>query len=198
MNKIIIKISFLLLMTACGTSRRSSEATTNFLPFTRQVIDTRPDYKDSFKIYEIAYDDIMALSRSSEKKIWIHFFAPWCSSISNKDLEKLEDIEQAHQNNLQLILVSTAYDYSSLKGLLHNSDIRKPVYVLDGHKYGYHIRSSQKELYRQLSMKSGNRYYDDYLIKDGKLLFFKPLEETLDLFVAKIHALDSKLRTTPF
>jgi len=158
----------------------------SFVPFDILRVSEPINYTKNLEIQQLTYEDVYRLSKSTNKLVWIHFFAPWCSKLSAENLVQLQKVAIQHDSALILLLVSTSYDYGSLRDLLEKSKITKPVFVLDGNVYGDRIRNSQQKFYCHFGKKWGNKYFDDYVIRNGVLIYFKPIETPTEKFLLEL------------
>ncbi|MBC8035070.1 MAG: hypothetical protein H7Y03_13035 [Chitinophagaceae bacterium] len=199
MSRFIILISSLILLSSCSISINSTnykDLTQSekalYAPFDAEITKAPFRYTDSFKVYEIDYNSIREIARTSNKKVWLHFFAPWCKGISCENLNYVNEIGNKYSDSLTLIFVATAYDYPNIRDKMKGSKVTRPVYVLDGNVYGSNISGSQKKFYQDLTQASRRKYSDDYLLnEDGTLIYFKPFKLPVDSFAVKLDALVS-------
>lgn len=151
--------------------------------FSLASIDSLSFYKqDSVIIEELNYEDLKLLSTKYEY-VWIHYFVPSCSNINAKDFEAMLDYEQKHNTKVKLVLLSATFDIAYISDLFTIYGRPLIVYVLNHADYSTNTAKAGKLFYHQIRTNSidstfNKSYYEDYLLKGGKLIYAKEWDKS--------------------
>lgn len=141
----------------------------HFQPFPAEISLTSGYDTTALIIYRLCEQDIQKILKSYDYT-WVHIWAPYCPSADHAGLlNKLQLAATTAGQRLNVVLISSSYDYDAIKSRVSYSRYPFPVYVLDEACFGSSRGKALRHLHRVLHhhQVSGKRgFFGDYLLKD--------------------------------